>query len=103
MPLIYRAANIIDAQLVLDQLLANGLQARATGHYLSGAIGELPPEGIVGIWLLEAQHVERARAIIDNFEASRQRVGNDRPCQHCGELLAAQFERCWQCGTWTDR
>jgi hypothetical protein len=98
MPLIYRAANLIEAQLVVDELRAGGMQARITGSYLSGAIGELPPTEIIGVWLDEAQHCERARSIIDDFEASRQRPARDWCCQRCQEWVGREFGACWQCG-----
>jgi len=98
MPLVYRAANVIDAQMVVDELKAGGMDAHITGEFLSGAVGELPPDGLVGVWLTEAMHVTRARQLIDEFEASRRLTGADRACPSCGEMLGVQFGRCWQCG-----
>jgi len=57
-PLVYRAANVVDAQLVVDELRAGGMQARVTGTYLSGAIGELPPTEVIGVWLEQEQHMQ---------------------------------------------
>ena len=68
MPLIYRAGNLVEAQLVVDELKAGGMQAHVTGSYLSGAIGELPPTEVIGVWLLEAQHTERARSIMTTMK-----------------------------------
>ena len=79
MPLIYRAANLVEAQLI-------------------GAIGELPPSEVIGVWLDEAQHSERARDIIDEFEAVRQRPEKDWRCQRCQEWVGREFGACWQCG-----
>jgi len=100
MPQVYQAANTFEAQLVLDELRAGGLDAYITGAYLSGAIGELPPDSLIRVWIREPQHRLRARAIIEEFEAARRETGPDRPCADCGELLAPQFGRCWQCGAW---
>lgn len=99
MPLIYRAANVIEAQLIVDELKAGGMQAHVTGSYLSGAIGELPPTDVIGVWLLEEQHSERARSIIDDFEASRKRPAADWQCLDCGEPVGREFGACWNCGT----
>lgn len=97
---VYTAAHIIDAQMVLDELQAGGLQAHISGSYLSGAVGELPPDALISVWIGEPRHAGRARQIIDEFEASRQVDGPQRTCRHCGERMPPQFGRCWQCGGW---
>ena len=43
MIVVYRAAGPVDAQLVADELRAQGIGCEISGGYLSGAIGELPP------------------------------------------------------------
>lgn len=98
MPLIYRAANLLEAQLVVDELQAGAMQAYITGSYLSGAIGELPPTEVIGVWLVEARHSERARDIISDFESSRQKTEKDWQCAKCKEWLGREFGACWQCG-----
>lgn len=98
MPLIYRAANLIEAQLIVDELQAGGMQSHITGSYLSGAIGELPPTEVIGVWLFQEQHTERARSIIDDFEASRQRPARDWFCSKCAEPVGREFGACWNCG-----
>lgn len=97
MPLIYRAANVVEAQLIVDELQAAGMLAHVTGSYLSGAIGELPPSEVIGVWLAEAQHEQRARVVIDDFEASRQRPARDWQCAGCDEWVGREFGACWQC------
>ena len=98
MPLVYRAASLVEAQLVVDELQAGGMSARITGAYLSGAIGELPPSDVIGVWLDEDRHVERARGIIDEFEHSRQHPARDWCCSSCHEWVGGAFGVCWQCG-----
>ena len=98
MSLIYRAANLIEAQLIVDELLAGGMQAHVTGTYLSGAIGELPPTEVIGVWLAEDRHSPRARQIIEEFEAGRNRPDKDWYCRSCDETVGQEFGACWQCG-----
>ncbi|MFT4726939.1 MAG: hypothetical protein ACI9UN_001434 [Granulosicoccus sp.] len=98
MPLIYNAANIVEAQLIVDELQAGGMLAHVTGSYLSGAIGELPPSDVIGVWLNEPQHTDRARGIIDAFEASRNKPERDWRCNACAEEVGREFGACWQCG-----
>lgn len=98
MPLIYSAANLVEAQLVVDELRAGGIRTRITGSYLSGAIGELPPSEVIGVWLDETQHDERARLIIQDFEATRQQPESDWQCSNCSEWAGREFGACWKCG-----
>lgn len=98
MPLIYRAANLVEAQLIVDELRAGGMLARITGNFLSGAIGELPPTDVIGVWLEEPRHRERARAVIDEYEASRLQALADWQCPQCQEMVGDAFGACWQCG-----
>ena len=90
---------MVEAQLVVDELKAGGMQAHITGEYLSGAIGELPPTEVIGVWLLQEQHTDRARSIIDDFEASRLLPAEDWHCANCQEVLGREFGACWNCGT----
>ncbi|MFK7860617.1 MAG: DUF2007 domain-containing protein [Granulosicoccus sp.] len=99
MPLIYRAANLVEAQLVVDELKAGGMESHVTGSYLSGAIGELPPTEVLGVWLVQEQHSKRARSIIEDFEASRKRPDADWYCTNCKEIVGREFGACWNCGT----
>jgi len=98
MPIVYRAANLVEAQLVVDELAAGGMRSRVTGTYLSGAIGELPPGDVLGVWLDEPRHVERARAMIEDYEATRRARHPDWRCDPCGETIGGEFGACWQCG-----
>jgi len=98
MPLIYSAANMVDAQLVVDELKAGGMEARIVGGYLSGAIGELPPTDVIGVWLEQESHRVRARAMIDEFEASRRSPQQDWWCARCEERIGGEFGACWKCG-----
>ncbi|MEE9320333.1 MAG: DUF2007 domain-containing protein [Granulosicoccus sp.] len=98
MPQVYRAANIIDAQLVMDELQAGGIQARISGRYLSGAIGELPPGDVIAVWIDCDQHVARARALIEDFEMSRLKPRPDWLCRTCDEIVGGEFGACWNCG-----
>jgi len=100
MPIVYRAANIVDAQLMLDELKAAGLSARLSGTYLSGIIGEVPPDEVISVLIDSDRHYDRARQVVKEFEASQRAGGPDKPCAQCKELLAPQFGKCWNCGAW---
>lgn len=99
---VYDAENLLDAQLVHDELRAGGMQVTIKGQYLTGAAGELPPSGIVTVWISEPRHEQRARALIEEFEQSRQSAPVALYCGSCGEWVEGNFSRCWNCSAWID-
>lgn len=68
MQIVYRAANIIDANLVKNALEAEGIVVFVGGQYLSGAIGDLPPMPLVNVMVSESD-IPRARTIARTLDA----------------------------------
>ena len=68
MQIVYRAENIIDANLVKNALEAEGIPAFVGGQYLTGAIGELPPMPLVNV-MVSAIDWPRARTIAQGIDA----------------------------------
>ena len=68
MKIIYRAENIIDANLVKNALEAEDIPAFVSGYYLTGAIGDLPPMALVNVMVSEID-LERAQAIAQRVDA----------------------------------
>lgn len=68
MQIVYRAENIIDANLVKNALEAEGIPCFIGGQYLAGAIGELPPMPLVNV-MVAAIDWPRARAIAETLDA----------------------------------
>lgn len=69
MKIVYRAENIIDANLVKNALAAEGIDAYVGGHYLTGAAGELPVSGLVNVMVAESDW-SQARAISERIDAA---------------------------------
>jgi len=67
--IVYRAENIIDANLVKAALAEAGIQAFVSGEYLTGAIGQLPAWDLVTVMVAEAD-VERAAPIAESIDAA---------------------------------
>ena len=95
---IYSAESIIDAQLLCDQLADQRIDAIVKGGYLTGAIGELPPDQLVSVWITDEVDESRAKDIVRAFEAQRQTEAQDIFCGHCGEVNQTTFRLCWSCG-----
>lgn len=69
MKTIYHAANVIDAQLVVDMLAAAGIQAHVQGAFLSGGIGELPAGEMVRVWVADEDAEPARRAMAQSASA----------------------------------
>src|SRR5690606_32042927 len=64
MRIIYRAANIIDANLVKNALEQEGILAFVNGEYLPGGVGQLPASDFLSVMVAD-DDVERAQAIAE--------------------------------------
>ncbi len=95
---IYDAANHIDAQLALDELLAADIEAIMKGQFLSGGAGELPPSGLVTLWVLDESFEDKAKAVITEYENRNQSCAPAQDCAGCGERVEGNFACCWNCG-----
>lgn len=60
---IYDAIGAVDAQLVHDLLQDAGIPAFVSGMALAGAVGELPADCLVQVWVNE-DHADAARQLI---------------------------------------
>lgn len=67
MKVAYHAANVIDAQLVVDLLAAAGIPAHVQGSYLSGGIGELPAGELVRVWVATDQLAEARQLLAEQW------------------------------------
>jgi len=65
--IVYRAENIIDANLVKNALECDGIPAFVSGQYLTGAAGELPPMSLVNVMVAEIDWL-RAREIAERID-----------------------------------
>ena len=68
MKIVYRAENIIDANLVKAALADAGIQAFVSGEYLTGGVGQLPALDLVTVMVAETD-VERAAPIAQGIDA----------------------------------
>lgn len=69
MQILYRAANIIDANLLKGALEQAGIPAFVSGEYLTGGVGQLPTSDLVTVMVSDVD-VERARPIADEIDAA---------------------------------
>jgi hypothetical protein len=69
MQIIYRAASIIDANLVKAALDSIGIMAFVNGEYLTGGMGELPVSGLVSVMVADID-IERALPVVQEIDSA---------------------------------
>jgi|AntDeeMinimDraft_5_1070356.scaffolds.fasta_scaffold35291_1 hypothetical protein len=67
---LYTADSAIDAHLLEGLLAQAGIRAYIVGEFLQGAMGELPPTGLVQV-LVEEDDLPAALETLEAFEANR--------------------------------
>ena len=80
MIIVYNAKDIIEAQLVAGLLESKGIETYVGGQYLQGGIGELAAMDFATISVDESD-IDKARRIIDEYEAGNPDRTNDRAMQ----------------------
>lgn len=88
---LYHAANPVDAQLAIDLLASQGIDAHLQGQFLSGAAGELPLGELLRVWVAEADF-ERARDLLAGRARGDEALDADEP----DPLLARSWRRAWR-------
>lgn len=95
---IYTSENGAFAGYVKNVLEEQGIACFMKHENLGGAAGELPPhECWPEIWIEDNADHDRARAILDSLLKESQE-GTAWRCLRCGEIVDAQFGKCWKCG-----
>lgn len=67
MQLVFRAGNILEAHIVAGLLNSHGIESHVGGHFLQGAVGDLPAADFAHVFVDEAD-IEQAEAIIADYE-----------------------------------
>ena len=76
MQVVYHASNTIDAYIVCNLLKSYDIEARVTGEYLQGAIGELPLNDLIRVVVFQ-DDVETATQIIKKWQSDDVTVNED--------------------------
>jgi hypothetical protein len=71
--IVYRAENIIDANLVKNALAFEGIDAYVSGEYLTGAVGELPVWNLVSVMVAD-HDIERAAPVVQAVDEGLREV-----------------------------
>ena len=68
MKLIFRGSNILEAHIVAG--LLDGIESHVAGHYLQGAVGDLPASDFAHV-MVNNDDVEAAEKLILDYEAGK--------------------------------
>lgn len=82
---IYEPRDLLEAQMLVGMLQAEGIACHLAGAHLLGALGDLPVSGLLGLMVEDAQ-AERARALIAAYNRAEPLPG-DEPDSYPGELI----------------
>ena len=95
---IYTAANLLDAQLVLDLLAQAGVPAHVFNANAMSALGDLPMSAAYPqIWIAQPHQEQHARAVIAEFQRQTPNLVA-KICEGCTESSPGEFDLCWNCG-----
>lgn len=67
MQLVFRANNILEAHIIAGLLKSEGIDSHVGGHYLQGAVGDLPATDFAHVFVDDADQA-RAEALITDYE-----------------------------------
>ena len=70
MKIVYRAADITEAEIVKGMLVANGIEAHVSGYYLQGGIGEVGAIDLAKVHVADEEY-DRARELVAEYEGGR--------------------------------
>ena len=70
MKTVLHALNSIEANMIKGLLESEGIDSQVLGEYLQGAIGELPPCGLIRVVVDESDY-ENANEIINNWREAK--------------------------------
>lgn len=73
---IFSGHTIIETHIVAGLLESRGIQTHVSGHYLQGAVGELPATDFAHVYVDEAQE-KAALEIIELYEAGELKQQDD--------------------------
>lgn len=80
MKIVYRAANITEAEIIRGMLAAEGISSHVTGFYLQGGIGELAPTDTARV-LVGDEDLDRAIAVIHEYDPEVRPDNRHEPAQ----------------------
>jgi hypothetical protein len=92
---IYIAANLPDAQVMVDMLDAQGIRAHIFNAYSISGAGELAAHQWPEVWVEDDAQSENAFSLIRQINETS--LTPEKTCPNCGESNPGNFLSCWNC------
>ena len=93
----------LQATLLKEILVAEGIDCIVRNDQLSSAIGEIPfVECYPELWVIDNETYPRAKMLLDAWLKKNTLKDEYWTCPECGEQVQAHFGACWSCGTISD-
>ena len=93
---IYLAANLPDAQVMVDVLATQGIKAHIFNAHAVGGVGELAATNLwPEVWVEDESQTEQALNLIRQINESSTQP--EKRCPYCGEQNPRNFLSCWNC------
>jgi hypothetical protein len=90
------APNIAIAQLWVDMLRDQGIEATVQRYFISSIAGDVPPDQCLPeLWVMRDEQWQQAREALHQLQHVPQRRWH---CTGCGEMVEGGFTQCWNCG-----
>ena len=95
---IYSAANLVEAQIMLDLLGHVGIKARLFNEHAQGGLGDISfIQAYPEVWVINDHDQERAKKVAHHYDQSPIETAVVF-CPACGEENPRNFQLCWHCG-----
>ncbi|MGB7387304.1 MAG: DUF2007 domain-containing protein [Pseudomonas neustonica] len=69
MQCVYRPLDMTEATLLQSMLADHHISCHISGQYLQGAVGDLPAQDLLALWLTD-EDVQRASQLINDYLAA---------------------------------
>lgn len=95
---VYKAKDLIEAELLLQRMRDRGIPSALQNADLVGMLGELPLTMRPTVCVLEERDQSAAALCIREMEAALKAPElPDIVCPQCGDTSPGNFEECWKC------
>lgn len=96
---IYSSHDGLFVEYLQRMLEDEGITTMQRNQYLSGGVGELPPnECWPELWIANDTDFSQAQALVEASVKNLDDTRKDWTCPACGEQIEGQFDACWNCG-----
>lgn len=82
---VYEPRDLLEAEMLVGMLGAEGIECHLLGAHLMGALGELPVAGLLALVVAD-EEAERARQLIAAYNGAEPMPG-DEPESYPGDLI----------------